>query len=380
MPNAFVTRAATFLPNESISNQEMEQYLGYIHEKPSKTRAIVLRNNRIRERYYALTRDGVVTHTNAQMASLAIRQLFQGSGSELRAMDLLACGTSSPDQLMPSHAVMVHGWLPETDNIEVVSAAGVCCSGMHAFKYATQAVRLGDKRRAVACASERLSTVLRAEHFEEEVKHTIALENNPYLAFEKDFLRWMLSDGAGAVLVEPEPAASGPSLRVEWIQGVSYANQVEPCMFMGAVKLPDGSLKSYKDHSPGELSEKSVFAIKQDVRLLSEKIVKLGFDKLKEIMTGRELAATDVDHFLPHMSSHFFENKMDEYMHEIGIPIPKERWFTNLATKGNVGAASIYLMLADLMGSGRLRAGEKILLAVPESGRFSYVYALLTVV
>jgi 3-oxoacyl-[acyl-carrier-protein] synthase III len=36
-------------------------------------------------------------------------------------------------------------------------------------------------------------------------------------------------------------------------------------------------------------------------------------------------------------------------------------------------------MVNELYHSGRLKKGEKILLLVPESGRFSYMYALLTV-
>ena len=79
------------------------------------------------------------------------------------------------------------------------------------------------------------------------------------------------------------------------------------------------------------------------------------------------------------MSSFFFEDKMYNEMVELGIDIPKEKWFTNLATKGNVGAASIYLMLDELFNGGQLKKGQKILLGVPESSRFSYVFCLLTV-
>jgi len=50
-----------------------------------------------------------------------------------------------------------------------------------------------------------------------------------------------------------------------------------------------------------------------------------------------------------------------------------------LANVGNVGSASIYLMLEELMNAGNLKKGERILLSVPESGRFSYAYAYLTV-
>ena len=61
------------------------------------------------------------------------------------------------------------------------------------------------------------------------------------------------------------------------------------------------------------------------------------------------------------------------------LNIPEERWFSNLSQVGNVGAGSIYLMVDELFKSGRLKQGEKILLAVPESARFSYVFGLLTV-
>jgi 3-oxoacyl-[acyl-carrier-protein] synthase III len=117
----YITNTAHYFPNGPISNDEMEEYLGLINKQPSKSRRIVLRNNGIKRRFYALTREGQPTHTNAQMAALAVRALFDNDPQKLAEMQLLSCGTSSPDQLMPSHAVMVHGWLPESRPIEVVS-------------------------------------------------------------------------------------------------------------------------------------------------------------------------------------------------------------------------------------------------------------------
>jgi 3-oxoacyl-[acyl-carrier-protein] synthase-3 len=379
MSEAYITRIAKFLPNESVSNEEMEEYLGYINGKPSKSKAIVLRNNGIKRRYYALLKDGTPTHSNAEMAALAVSDLFKNNSEEIAQVDLLSCATSSPDQLMPSHGSMVHGYLPGSGPIEVVSPSGVCCAGMHAFKYAYMSVKLGEKQKAVACASERLSPVLRADRFEDEVQQLLRLEQNPYLSFEKDFLRWMLSDGAGAFLVEPQPNTEGISLKIDWIEGCSYANEEEACMYMGSDKLADGSLKSYKEYSATEIQEQSVFSIKQDVKLLGEKIVKLGFAKLKDILTRKGISMDDVSYFLPHLSSYFFESKIDDFFKENGITIPREKWYTNLVTKGNVGAASIYMMLEEVFNSGALKKGEKILLAVPESSRFSYMFCLLTV-
>ena len=59
--------------------------------------------------------------------------------------------------------------------------------------------------------------------------------------------------------------------------------------------------------------------------------------------------------------------------------IPWEKWFLNLQEVGNVGAGSIYLMLEELFHSGKLKKGDRLFLQVPESARFAYAYAYLTV-
>src|SRR6202167_5914471 len=281
--SVYIINTSLFMPNEPVSCDEMESYLGYINGKPSKSKKIVLRNNGIKTRYYALTKEGKPTHTNAQMAALAVRALFDNDATRLKEIELLSCGTSSPDQMMPSHGVMVHGWLPEAESIEVVSPAGVCCRGMHALKYAYMAVKTGDIHRAVATGSERFSPSIAAYAFEEEAQKLKALNENPFIAFEKEFLRWMLSDGAAAFLLSDKPNDKGLSLRVEWIEGASYANEMETCMYMASEKLPDGTLKSYLDYSPEEIISKSILSIKQDITLLSNNVVPLGAKRIKEI-------------------------------------------------------------------------------------------------
>ena len=65
---------------------------------------------------------------------------------------------------------------------------------------------------------------------------------------------------------------------------------------------------------------------------------------------------------------------------DLGFEIPLERWFTNLTSKGNTGAASIYIMLEELVASGRAKTGERILCMVPESARMMFGFIHLTVV
>ena len=376
----YINRTSHYFPNNPVSNDEMEEYLGYINGKPSKSRRIVLRNNGITNRYYALEKGGKTTHTNAQLTAEAIKELFKTDPEGIRNVDVLSCGTSSPDQIMPSHGVMTHGWLPELGKLEVVSPSGVCCAGMHAFKYAYMAVKTGDADIAVATGSERFTASLVANQFEDEVHKLEELEQNPYISFDKEFLRWMLSDGASAFLLSNKPNTEGLSLKVEWVEGISYADDMESCMYCGAEKLEDGTLKSYLEFSHEELNEKSIMSIKQDVKLLSPNIVPLGGKPLPELFERRGLNPDDITWYCPHMSSNFFKDKIYEEHIKLGHTIPYEKWFVNLSYVGNVGAASVYFMVDELLNSGKLKKGDKVFLLVPESSRFSYMYALLTAV
>jgi 3-oxoacyl-[acyl-carrier-protein] synthase-3 len=103
-------------------------------------------------------------------------------------------------------------------------------------------------------------------------------------------------------------------------------------------------------------------------------------EHLQRLQSHFGLQADSIDWFLPHFSSHFFVPHLHEWMGKAGFVIPQERWFTNLAEKGNTGAASPYIMLDGLFRSGRLRPGQRLLLWIPESGRFSSAFALMTVV
>ena len=375
----YINRTSSFFPNAPVPNEDMELYLGFINGLPSKSKPIVLRNNGIINRYYALDKNRKSTHTNAQMTANAVKALFENDPEKIKNIDLLSCGTSSPDQVMPSHGVMTHGCLPEAESIEVVSPSGVCCAGMHAMKYAWLSIRAGESKLAVATGSERFSGLLVSDVFEEEAQLLTQLSDNPFIAFQKDFLRWMLSDGAAAFLMSDKPNEKGLSLRLDWIEGASYANVMDTCMYMGGEKMADGSLKGFMDYTPEEIMNKSIFSIKQDITLLSDNIVQLGGKKIKEIFDKRGLTNTDIDYFLPHISSEFFKAKIYDLVEIYGGGIPYEKWFINLYTVGNVGAASVYLMVDELFHSGRLKKGEKILLLVPESARFSYMYAMLTV-
>ena len=155
MTPVYITRLSKFFPNDPVSNDDMEKVLGMIAGKPSRARTIVLRNNGIKNRYYAL-KDGKVTHTNAQLATIAIKALFNEQ-HPIEKLELLAAGTSSPEQVLPSHAAMIHGELG-IHSIEIVSTSGACATSMQALKYAFMSIAGGLVKMAAVAGSERFSS------------------------------------------------------------------------------------------------------------------------------------------------------------------------------------------------------------------------------
>lgn len=143
----FITKTSSYFPNNPVGNDEMEEYLGLIDDHPSRVKSIILRQNGIKTRYYALDKKQRITHTNVELASSAINKLFI-SEDEKHKVQFLSCATSMPDQLIPSHASMVHGATFD-HSLETASLSGVCMTSLMALKTAWMSVLSGNSDNAV---------------------------------------------------------------------------------------------------------------------------------------------------------------------------------------------------------------------------------------
>lgn len=377
MKDVYINAVSAFLPNTVVSNEEMEDYIGMIGGKPSRVRSIVLRQNGIKGRYYGLDKNHKITHSNARLAKEAICELF-ASGKIDDDVTLLSCGTSTPDQLLPSHASMVHGELGNYP-MEIFSSAGVCLTSLQTLKICYSNILAGLHEKAVCVASELTSPALVSKFYDPEYEATHGNpEKDPYMAFEKDFMRFMLSDGAGAVLVQDHPEGDNP-LKIEWIEMTSYANELSTCMFMASELQEDGRLKSWKEYTPEEIKERGVLVGKQDIRQLKKHIIKYWVDHIESVFAKHNVKPGEIDYVIPHVSSMFFYEKLNDEITARGLALTKEKWFTNLTSVGNIGSAAIYVALEEFIRINAIKKGQKILLLVPESGRFSYGTVLLSI-
>ncbi|MUT64819.1 3-oxoacyl-[acyl-carrier-protein] synthase III C-terminal domain-containing protein [Paenibacillus sp. NEAU-GSW1] len=374
MTPVYLTSIGKFLPGAPIGNEEMEQYLGKTAGKSSKSKRRILEQNQIRYRHYAIDKEQKSLYSNAEMAALAIRDALDRNAEKLdERIGFLAAATTQGDLLVPGFASMVHAET-KLPVMEIATHHGVCASGMHALKNAFLHIQSGEHDTAISCASEFPSRAFKHTRFEAQ-----AAFSGGQLPFDTDFLRFMLSDGAGAAVLQNKPSAKGLSLRVEWIDNQSYANKYDVCMYAGLNKEREGCSSWLDYRSVHEAADDGAVNLKQDIRLVNE-MPKVGVNRFFELVEEGRVQPSAIDWMVCHYSSHFFRDEIFRLLQLGGMTIPEDKWFTNLYTKGNTGAASIYIMLEELLHSGRLSPGEQVLCMVPESGRFQTSYMLLTVV
>lgn len=386
--DVYVTATGRCLPGDPVDNETMEARLGLVAGQPSRYREKILQNNGIATRHYAIDQDGNQTALNQDLAAAAVLECVENSEVDIEAVEMMALGTTIPDMIMPGFASMVHGRLaelePSTPRMEILSAAGICASGLAALKSAAAQVAAGQHSCAVAGASELASAMMRGRRFEREseLADTRDLPEG-FQYFNADFLRWMLSDGAAAFLLENRPREGRLNLRIDWATLTSHANDLPTCMAMGAIDpaAPTVGATWLSVADPGVAHEEGMLLVRQDTKLLARGIVEMITAELLNLIKSGHLDVDGgYDLFMPHISSMFFAEPLVEGLAAVGLDLPRDRWFTNLPTVGNVGSASFYLMVDEALRTGRIAPGDRVLAMIPESGRFSIGFVQFTCV
>lgn len=373
--DVYITGAGAFLPGPPVGVAAMEDHIGRIGGRPSAVGRRALRWNGVETRHYAMTPDGGVLHSNASMAASAARAALEDAGLDLGDVQHLATATTQGDYLVPGHGSAVHAELG-AGPLEVASYQSVCASALMAAKGAWLQVRAGEAGVAVATASEFSSRWFRPGFYE----GTALVDARGRARMEADFLRFTLSDGAGAVVMEPQPRPAGLSLKIKWIDLTSLAGAFDPCMWAGSTFADRADMKSAWSHAgPAAAHASGAVALMQDFELLKIVIRAWIGVWMKKVDDGRIVPA-EVDHLLCHYSARSLREEIVSVLKSTRAMIPEEKWFSNLASVGNIGSASIWVMLDAFMKSGRAKKGERVLLIVPESGRAMVGFMMLEVV
>ncbi|WP_454909305.1 iron-containing redox enzyme family protein [Variovorax gossypii] len=369
----YLESAGYFMPGEPIPNDRMDAYIAPLNRMSERIKRRILAENGILTRHYAIDAEGVTRHTNAQLAAGAIRDCLRRGGAELSRVSMLASGSSGGDTLMPGFANMIQGELA-AQPMETHSVHGICAAGVSAIQAAAQGIELGAHRSAMAVASEMPSRLFKRSRFAARGYET---------DFDSHFLRWMLSDGAGALLLsDGSPALAGSPglrLRLKWVHQRAFSGDYPVCMQLGLTENRDEHGRGHLDFgSWAEAEAAGALSLRQDIRLLPH-LFDIGIHEYAGLVRDGWVDPKRVDYFLCHYSSEKFIPVVEDLMAKADLSIPRERWWSNLAWRGNTGAASILVMLAEFLHTEALKPGEQIFCYVPESGRFMAAYMLLEV-
>lgn len=362
----YIAATGAYFPGEPVGNDDIDRYIAPINALSPRIKRRILGENGILTRHYAIDEQGRSTHTCAALAAHAVRACMNGDGeTALRDIDLLAAATSSGDLILPGFANMVQAEL-RAPAMTTASHHGVCASGMAALQHAALALQHGEHRQAVVAAAEFPSRLFKRSRFAPA----------GYDAdFDAHFLRWMLSDGAGAWRLSNRPG-DGLSLKLEQLHLKSFSGELPLCMQAG--RAPDGRL--WGDHEDFSAADAAgAMLLRQDIRLLPQLFDVATHEYVKLAQAGA-IDPASVGHFLCHYSSERFAPVVKECLQLAQLDIPESKWYSNLKFRGNLGSASIFTMLDDFLRERKPRPGETILLFVPESGRFTVAFALLKVV
>lgn len=366
--NVYLQSAGMFLPGAPVDNAGMDAYVAPLNRISERIKRRILAENGIQTRHYAIDGEGQTVFSNTQMAKGAIEHTLALAGKTLADIGYLSSGSSGGDALMPGFASMIQGEMAAPP-METLSVHGVCAASVGAMQAAAMAVESGAHALALSVASEMPSRLFKRSRFAAQGYDT---------DFDAHFLRWMLSDGAGAVLLggpKALPQVNGLRLKLKWTHQRSFAGDYPVCMQLG---LTADRSKSHLDFPAWADAEAAgALSLRQDIRLLPH-LFDVCIHEYADLAHKGWVPERGIDHFLCHYSSERFIPVVDDLLSKAQLSIPRDRWWSNLAWRGNTGAASIFIMMSEFLEKqgSRLKAGDTVLCFIPESGRFTAGYML----
>ena len=294
MSNIHIVSNGIYFPKKQIKNAELEKMLnlesGYIEKRTG-----------IKNRYYA------INETLQEMAVGAAKNLFTLE-NEKQNIDLIISATTSTDMLMPGISNHIQKELGLSPCICLDILAG--CSGyINAFDIVKVYMDSRNIKRALIIGVDKLSEIIDKKDIGTAV---------------------VLSDGAGATLVEKEESA---------YQKIYLSN-----------------IKAEKDQN-----NILTYRYGQNVYMNGKEVYKYAVtrtvENINELVEKADISLHDVKYIVAHQSNLKIIKAIASRLH-----VEMEKMYTNIQERGNTFCASIPIALHDMQKNGLLKKGDKIIL------------------
>jgi 3-oxoacyl-[acyl-carrier-protein] synthase III len=353
-----VAGSGSFLPGEPIPADQVDYYLGELTEAPEKIRkwlqrVRILMQELLEVEYYHFALNPVTrkfTEDNVTMSVKAAREAIEDAGLSPADIDLIVYGSAHQDQ-MPTASVRIQEALGIEQCAEL-SVHANCTSAYKALLLGADLIRNGRYKTALVISSGMSSSELVAEYY-----------NQPLVKKEELFLRYFLSDGAAAIILQAAEARCD-GLFIEYNYMESIGGNKPSAM---GNKRPAYYLNPREEYELGyhHLAQMFQEELRENFHEPDGSVFLKG---LKRMLAKYPVDLKKIRFFQVNFpSKHISELIMDECA---VLGIARETLYSKMASMGYTGPPMALLCLDKIRKEENLEKGEIILSFVTEVSKF----------
>ncbi len=350
----------SYLPGTPIPNERLEEVLGPLDRAPAKVRSFVetmgkrmLDRGGIRARHLAIDPEtGHLTHSFSSLGEEAARNALEMAGLEPNEIDLLIISCPSYDYSTPPTSAI----LQESLGIQTCAEMEIHsnCSGVgKGMQVAYDALIQGRYEKALVVYSQLSSVYLRSCYFnQEQMTKTHAA------------LRWILADGAGAVVLgRAQNGTNGHGVIDTFVESVG-ANK-PPGMTAGGAAAD--MLRA--DHQVPAMYAEGRHHLWQDFSAVNDFAAPLLLDGLVRMTRRLDIDAASVDHYVVSIPTYkLYQVHIPAYLDRLGISRDQIKFRSGEV--GYMGGATILVHLDQMARSGEILPGQLVVAHSVESSKW----------
>jgi 3-oxoacyl-[acyl-carrier-protein] synthase-3 len=357
-----VSGTGSFLPGDPVPNARIDAVLGEPKETPPAVRRMtaaiarrILAQSGVEARHFAVDpATGRLTHNVTGLAEEACRRALAAAGRDPKDVGLLVLGTPIPDRSTPPTSAL----LQERLGIEACAEMEIHsnCAGVgKVVQVAHDAIALGRYDVALVVYAQPSSAVLRGAWF-----------NPARLTPHQAALRYILSDGAGAMVLERASPLTNGATRGEVLGTFveSVGGLRGPGMTMGG-----GIDDAVRFDSSRGAHEAGAHHLEQDFALVSRDAGRILLDGLVRMLATVGVDAASVRHAVLSMPTReLYDESLPRFL--AAFPGLGDRAPFRGVRTGYCGGASPLIHLDQMARGGEIRPGETVAVHAVESSKW----------
>ena len=353
-----LTGTGSYLPGKPIPLSDVDYYLGELTEAPEKLQKWLQRMKELMKEmleveYYHYAIDPITrefTDDNITMSVKAAKKALDSAGLHASDIDLIVYGSAHQDQ-MPTASVRIQEALG-IEQCGELSIHANCTSAYKALLVASDFIRSGRYKNALVISSSMSSSELRAEYY-----------NQAIVKKEELFLRYFLSDGAGALVLQAADKKSD-GLFVEHTYMESIGGKKPSAMLN---HRPAYWMNPKQEYELGYHHLSQMFNDQLRTHFHDED-GSVFIKGLKRMIAKYPFNINDLRFFQVNFpSKHISELIMDECSE---LNIPRKKLYTKMSSMGYAGPPMAFISIDRILHEEKLKTNDLILSFVTEVSKF----------